>query len=137
MRKPISLFICAILALSLAACATVAPVRNASQQPVPAGLSQAQVGKIINNSAENLGWQVTMTKPGFMTATMSVAASSATVSIPYSSSSYSLIYNSSQNMQYDGTQIHSDYNYWVQSLNDKIQDNLSTATTALRKSTTQ
>lgn len=137
MRKPISLFMCAILALSLAACATVAPVRNASQQPVPAGLSQAQVGKIVNSSASTLGWNVAMAQPGFMSATMSVAASSATVSIPYTSSSYSILYKASQNMQYDGSQIHSDYNYWVQTLNDKIQDNLTTAANAMRKSTTQ
>ncbi|MBX9706232.1 MAG: hypothetical protein K5Q00_08240 [Gammaproteobacteria bacterium] len=137
MRKPISLFMCAILALSLAACATVSPIRSASQQPVPAGLSQAQVGKIISSSAQNLGWQVAMTKPGFVTATMAVVPGAATVSIPYSSSSYSILYNSSQNMQYDGTQIQNDYNQWVQNLNDKIQDNLTTAATAMRKSTTQ
>lgn len=128
MRKFVSLFSCAVLALVLLACSTLAPISNYPQQPVPPGLTQQQVGKIIAVTATKIGWRVNMGNPGFMTASVDTRSHIAVVSITYSATSYSIAYKSSTNMQYDGSssQIHRNYNRWVKRLNDNIQTNLHT-----------
>jgi hypothetical protein len=49
----------------------------------------------------------------------------AVVDIKYNTKTYSIIYKSSQNLDYDGKNIHSNYNGWIQRLNQAIQSQLS------------
>jgi hypothetical protein len=48
------------------------------------------------------------------------------VDIRYDTSSYDITYRDSHNLDYDGEKIHSNYNGWIQNLDDAIQNELMT-----------
>ena len=49
----------------------------------------------------------------------------AQVEIPYDRVTYSILYRDSNNLDYDGVNIHSNYNGWVQRLSAEINAQLS------------
>ena len=49
----------------------------------------------------------------------------AVVDINYDHSKYSITYKDSENLKYDGTDIHRNYNNWVINLTNKIDANVS------------
>jgi hypothetical protein len=88
-------------------------------------LTQAQIEQAIIKASVVLGWKLNKIKDGLMIGTMSSRLGIATVDIRYSASAYSITYQDSANMEYDGKNIHKNYNDWVKNFYNTIQKNLS------------
>ena len=72
-------------------------------------------------------WNMKVEKPGHILATLFVRSHRAAVDITYTTTSYSITYNSSGHLKYDAEKgtIHSNYNGWVQTLNNAILNRLA------------
>jgi hypothetical protein len=116
----------ALALIGLGGCRT-SPIMDRTNQPVPAGVSAAQVSKTIQAAGNSLGWAMKQTRPGMITGTLFVRDHMAKVEIPYSSTSYSIRYAGSTNLKYDSSKrtIHSNYNSWVQNLDNQIRARLA------------
>lgn len=75
----------------------------------------------ITQAGVGLGWQMKKVKPGYILATLLLRKHMVKVNIHYSTTEYSITYNDSNEMNYDGTNIHTNYNNWVQNLNNAIK----------------
>ncbi|WP_318470216.1 hypothetical protein [Photobacterium leiognathi] len=122
------LFLTTLASLLIVGC-TSKPVMNLNNVYVPTAVTGQQhtvedVQKAILTAAEQRGWSARVIKPGLILANISVRTHSATIEIPYSSTSYSIDYKDSQNLDYDGTDIHRNYNNWVVRLSRSIQQQL-------------
>lgn len=117
----------ACFALLIVGCRS-APVYNVSSAPITASkasLTLDDVSKAIMRAGGGLGWQMKETKPGHMLATLHLRTHVAIVDINYSTTSFSITYKDSTNLDYDGTNIHSNYNGWIQNLDKGIRTQLS------------
>ncbi|TDY02914.1 hypothetical protein [Thiohalophilus thiocyanatoxydans] len=85
-----------------------------------------QVEKAIIRAGSTLGWNMKKTAPGKMEGRLMIRSHVAVVDITYDTKSYSIRYKDSENLDYDGTNIHSNYNGWVQNLDRNIQQQLMT-----------
>jgi len=106
-----------------------APVYNVENQTIVANVknvSASDVKKAIIRAGGSLGWQMKADKPGHILGTLFLRDHMAQVDINYSSKSYSITYKDSKNLKYDGTNIHNNYNGWVQNLQRNIDVQLST-----------
>ncbi|WP_305814745.1 hypothetical protein [Photobacterium leiognathi] len=126
------LFLTTLASLLIVGC-TSKPVMNLNNVYVPTVVTGQQhtaedVQKEILTAAEQRGWSARVIKPGLILANISVRTHSATIEIPYSSTSYSIDYKDSQNLDYDGTDIHRNYNNWVVRLSRSIQQQLGVST---------
>lgn len=116
-----------ILALALVGCKSN-PVYNVEGAPVStstSGYNLRDVRNAIQQAGVSLGWQMKDVQPGLIVGTLVVRDHMAQVEIPYNRTSYSIIYRDSQNLNYDGVNIHSNYNGWIQRLNGAINAQLS------------
>lgn len=114
------------MALLLVGC-RVAPVYDVQQAPVVSArpATMAEVERAIRIAGAGLGWQMVARGPGAMEGTLALREHRAVVDIKYDTKSYSIKYKDSSNLQYDGTNIHSNYNGWVQNLDKAIRASLS------------
>ena len=116
-----------IVALALVGCRSN-PVYNVEGAPVStstSGYNLRDVRNAIQQAGVSLGWQMKDVQPGLIIGTLYVRDHMAQVEIPYNRTSYSIIYRDSQNLGYDGVNIHSNYNGWVQNLSNAINARLS------------
>jgi hypothetical protein len=109
----------------LAGC-RMAPVMDIVDAPVvePAGgqkLTADQVKLAIERAGATLGWQIKEVQPFLLEGTLTLRRHVAVVNIPYSAQRYSIVYKDSKELNYDGTNIHSNYNGWVQNLDNAIK----------------
>ncbi|MDR1615337.1 MAG: hypothetical protein LBS26_07225 [Campylobacteraceae bacterium] len=88
-------------------------------------LTQAQVEKAILQAGSQRGWQMKKVKNGVISATLYARQHMALVEIKYSASSYNITYKNSENLNYDGANIHKNYNSWIRNLDNSIQINLN------------
>ena len=112
--------------LGLAGCRS-APVRNVYDAPVTTGkpaYTTADVKKAIMAAGASLGWQMRDAGPGVIEGTLFLRSHMAQVEIPYTKQNYSITYKNSSNLNYDGTNIHNNYNGWVQNLDNAIKTQL-------------
>jgi len=111
----------------LAAC-RIAPVYDVSNSPVPMSgnvrPSADNVQKAIVRAGTTLGWKITPVKPGQMEGRLELRDHVAVVTIDYDATKYSITYKNSTNLNYDGTNIHKNYNGWIQNLDKGIQTQL-------------
>ena len=84
------------------------------------------VKKAITRAGLSLGWQMKDAGPGHIVGKLLIREHMASVDIKYSKKKYSITYKDSANLNYDGATIHSNYNGWIQRLNQNIQAQLST-----------
>jgi len=114
------------LLLVLAGCRSN-PVMNIENMPIEISgkHSSKDIITAIKRAGAGLGWIIKSKKPGHIVATLFLRKHVAIVDIKYTKKSYSITYKSSQNLNYDGTNIHKNYNSWVQNLNRQIQAQLS------------
>jgi hypothetical protein len=121
----IMLLITVFAVVSLNGCRT-APINDLNNQPVPPGRSAEQVSKAILGAGASLGWAMREVHPGMIKGTLYIRDHVAKVDIPYSSRSYSIRYAGSTNLKYDEAKhtIHSNYNGWVQNLDNQIRARL-------------
>jgi hypothetical protein len=129
MWKFVGLAVLAAAMVGMAGCRTVA-VYDVVDAPVvtPAGgqkLSSAQVRNAIIRAGQGLGWQIKEVQPFLLEGTLHLRTHMARVNIPYSAERYSIVYKDSENLQYDGKMIHSNYNGWVQNLDKAIKTQLA------------
>ncbi len=116
-----------LLALAVVGCRSN-PVYNVAEAPVMTSTrsySTSDVRNAILQAGASLGWQMKDVKPGLIVATLNVRDHMAQVDIPYNRQTYSIVYRDSQNLNYDGANIHSNYNGWVQRLNAAINARIS------------
>ncbi len=116
-----------VLTLALIGCRSN-PVYNITNTPVMASsrsYSTSDVRSAILQAGASLGWQMKEVRPGLIVATLYVRDHMAQVDIPYDRKTYSIVYRDSQNLDYDGANIHSNYNGWVQRLNAAINSRIS------------
>lgn len=114
--------------LLAAGCRTPTPVYNVTSAPVVASKANPSVddvGKAIQRAGATLGWQMKPEKPGNMTGTLVLRKHVAVVDIKYNASSYSINYKDSTELNYDGQNIHPNYNGWIQNLDKAIKAQLT------------
>jgi len=85
------------------------------------------VKNAILRAGAGLSWAMRENKPGYITGTLTLREHFAVVDIKYDTQKYSILYKDSKNLKYDGTNIHNNYNGWVQRLNQAIQAQLGAA----------
>ena len=116
------------LILVAAGCRGAVPVYNVTEAPVAASKpnpSLDDVGKAVQRAGATLGWQMKQTKPGHMLGTLNLRKHVAVVDVNYSAQSYSVNYKDSTELDYDGQNIHPNYNGWIQNLDKAIKAQLS------------
>lgn len=122
LNKKIVLLI--ILSLFLIGCRT-APIADVTNAPINTGSGKAPalsaVTHDISQAGAGLGWQMKKVKPGYIVATLFLRKHMVKVNIHYSKTEYSITYKDSKEMNYDGTNIHANYNSWVQNLSNAIR----------------
>jgi hypothetical protein len=103
------------------------PIYNIEDAPiqVEGQYSANDVKKAIIRAGSGLGWTMKAKKPGLIVGTLFLRKHVAIVDVRYTKNAYSITYKDSQNLHYDGTSIHKNYNSWVQNLNRQIQAQLS------------
>lgn len=114
--------------LLLSGCRT-SPVYNVSDAPVStlAGgqPTMEQMKQSITRAGAGLGWTMREISPALIEARLHLRDHIAVVEIPYTTTSYSIRYKDSQNLNYDGENIHKNYNGWVQRLDQHIRAQIS------------
>jgi len=119
-------FAIVFLAVLLAACRTPAPVNNVTAEPlVPAPASLADVQKVITRAGVGQGWQMLPAGPGKIQGTLLIRDHKAVVDITYDLKTFNIKYKDSTNLGYDGTNIHPNYNVWIESLTRAIRSQMT------------
>lgn len=116
-----------ILAFMLIGCRT-APVMNIDNAAIPVSEkhSSKDIKKAIIRAGATLGWNMKSIKEGHMIGTLHLRKHVAVVDITYNKNEYSINYKDSTNLNYDGKNIHSNYNGWIQRLNQNILVQINT-----------
>jgi len=83
--------------------------------------------RAIVTAGSGLGWRIERRAPGLMIGTLYLRDHMAKVRILYDARRYSIRYQDSSNLKYnpDTKTIHSNYNSWVQNLDNAIRSQLS------------
>lgn len=126
MKTNILVIVATSLLLILAGCRAT-PVLNIENAPVnvTSKHSANDIKKVIISSGAGLGWQMKAKKAGHIIGTLYLRKHVAVIDIKYTKKDYSITYKDSTNLDYDGKNIHKNYNGWVQNLNRQIQARLS------------
>ncbi len=123
-----NLFLSLLIALGvlLVGCRT-APVLNIEEAPVStsAKITLKDVERAIIRAGTSLGWQMKRQGKGHIVGTLYLRNNMAKVDITFNTKSYNIKYKASQGLRYDGVNIHSNYNGWIQRLDQNIQAQLS------------
>lgn len=126
-RRLLAAFAVAALLIALAACRT-APIHNVQNAPVtPTGdqVTMEQVKDAIIRAGSELGWRMRPVEPGLIVGTLNVRDHMAKIEVSYDTDSYDITYKDSNNLNKKGDQIHSNYNGWIQNLDNSIQNNIA------------
>lgn len=120
-----------ILAFVVTGCRT-SSILNVPEQAVVApatkkDITQDDVFKAIARAGGGLGWIIKKQSDGVAEATLNIRDHQAVILINYSITDYSIQYKSSVNLKYDAAEqtIHSNYNGWIQNLNNAIKLQIS------------
>jgi hypothetical protein len=110
-----------IAGLALGAC-RAAPVYNVNTATMasPPTATVEQVTTAIKRAGAGLGWQMIDKGPGEMEGRLNLRSHVAVVSITFDTKQFSIFYKDSADLGYDGTNIHKNYNGWVQNLERAI-----------------
>ena len=113
------IFITAALVF-LAGCRSM-PVYNVESSPIDVS---AKIKKAIITAGSSLGWKMKEKKKGHIVGTLFLRKFVAIVDIRYNNKSYSITYKDSKGLQYDGKNIHKNYNGWIRNLDRRIQNHI-------------
>lgn len=106
----------------------MAPILNVQDSPILPSARQEMtlltVEQAIIRAGSDLGWKMTVEKPGLITASLNLRHHLAMVEIPYSTTSYSIRYKFSANLPQRGEKIHRNYNLWIRNLDAAIKHQL-------------
>ena len=124
--KIILLGMLAVFALAGCRSAPIYEVVNAPVDIVPGKqYSLTNVRDAIIRAGTSLGWQMKPAEPGHIVGTLNIRDHMAQVDINYNRSSYDIRYKDSSNLDYNGTNIHPNYNGWIQRLDNTIRSQLA------------
>jgi hypothetical protein len=126
-RRLLTAFAVATLLIALSACRT-APIHNVQNSPVtPTGdeITMEQVKDAIIRAGSGLGWRMRPVESGHIVGELHLRSHMAKVDITYDTDSYDITYKDSSNLDKKGDKIHSNYNGWVQNLDNAIQNNIA------------
>ena len=102
------------------------PILNIEDSPIDATVkSSKDVQKAIIRAGTSRGWKMKSVSKGHIEGTLLLRKHMAKVDIKYNRKSYSINYKDSAELNYDGTNIHPNYNGWIQNLDRSIQAELS------------
>jgi hypothetical protein len=104
-----------------------AQVGDAITEAKSGQLSAAQVRDAIIEAATDRGWIVKEDDPGRILLETFVRSHSAMITINYSPTTYDITYTDSENLLYDGKNIHRNYNTWIRLLQQQINRRLNEA----------
>lgn len=114
--------------LALSGCKS-APVYNVNNSPIitidDKKITSKNVRNLILRAGLELGWVMNPISDGEIQATLNLRKHSAVVRINYDAKSYSINYVSSSNLSYSDGNIHSNYNGWIQRLDNRIRSKVS------------
>ncbi len=116
-----------VATLLVAGCRS-APVYNVADARFTStaqGVTQEDVAGAIISAGRSLGWIMKEQGPGQILGTLHLRSHTAIVDINYDLTQYSITYNNSTDLDYDGTNIHSNYNGWIQNLSNAIDVQVS------------
>jgi hypothetical protein len=130
MHKLFAIVLLTSISLAIATgCRTSTPIYNVDEATIVTNsdkpASADDVKKAILRAGATLGWNMKVEKPGHVIGTLHLRSHMAQVDITYSTKSYSITYRNSENLNYDGSNIHGNYNGWVQRLQQNIQSQLN------------
>jgi hypothetical protein len=130
MSTPVlKIFAFAFLMLAVASCRStqVYNVDNMSLN-APSTATAAKVQGAIKRAGASLGWHMKDVAPGHIEARLPVRSHVAVADIFYNAKDFSIRYKDSTNLNYDKADntIHSNYNGWVQNLQNAIITQTST-----------
>ena len=83
--------------------------------------SEDSVKTAILRAGNRLGWNMTDTSPGVITARITLREHTATAEVKYNTRSYSIRYLDSTNLNASGGNIHKNYNGWIENLDREIR----------------
>lgn len=121
---------CALILGVLLGCAgcNTAPVLNFDNEPIAysnISFTRSDVKQAIISACKQRGWVPQVAADDHVVATIVVRGQyRATVDISYTDNSFSIHHKDSQNLKYDGDDIHKSYNRWVALLRNSIQREL-------------
>jgi len=126
-KKIILIVLALVVALGIGCRSSI--VKNVHDAPMTFATenkpSIEQIKKAIIVAGSGLGWRIKSQSPGHLIGTLNIRAHKAIVDIKYSTENYSITYKESSNLNYDGTNIHSNYNGWIQNLEKAINVQVS------------
>lgn len=110
-----------VVAFALASCRSspIYNVESATMGTSPTATLEG-VTKSIKKAGAGLGWQMAEVAPGQLEARLSLRRHVAVVEIAFDTKAFSIRYKDSTDLNYDGTNIHRNYNGWVQNLERAI-----------------
>jgi len=117
-----------VLATLLFTGCTSAPVYNvtdATYTSTEPGVTQQDIARAIETAGRSLGWIMKEKEPGHILGTLHLRTHTAVVDIYYDRTKYSITYKDSTDLDYDGTNIHRNYNGWIQNLANAINVQVS------------
>ncbi|MCU7802144.1 MAG: hypothetical protein KZQ96_03020 [Candidatus Thiodiazotropha sp. (ex Lucinoma borealis)] len=115
-----------IVTLLLTGCPHQAAVKNISNSQImtSSNASMDQIESAIRKAGAGLGWQMKSISPGQMLGILKLRSHVATVDIIYNKQSFDITYKDSTNLNYENDDgeatIHSNYNGWIQNLEQAI-----------------
>ena len=115
-------------AIILAGCNRTNPVMNVEGSPITVASGKTNMEKVkgaIISAGARMGWQMKAVSDGYLVATLYQRGHMAQVDIKYTTESYNITYKDSSNLLYDGTNIHRNYNNWVNNLDRNIRAELA------------
>lgn len=104
---------------AITACNRVAPVQQGGGEFLGRG-TLAQRADQIRRAGAAQGWVMQSDGPGRMRGVLNRRSHQAIVEIPFDQQRFTIRHAASTNLNYDGTQIHRNFNGWVQSLQRAI-----------------
>lgn len=88
-------------------------------------VSMEDVQKAIARAGVGLGLEMKPVEPGLILGTLHLCTHMAMVDIKYDTKTYSITYKDSTNLDYNGHDIHKNYNSWIQNLDNGIRSPLT------------
>lgn len=107
-------------AVGIAACSRSAPVLNVEGASFQGRAPLRQRAEQIKRAGAGLGWLMQDVQPGLIRGTLDLRGHQAVVDVPYTPTTFSIRYAASNNLNYTGSNIHSNYNSWVRNLEQRI-----------------
>lgn len=129
--KVASLFMVGLLLLVVSVGCRSSAIYNVVDSPITTASgherSMEEVRSAIIEAGKSLNWSMSSVAPGHIVATQNVRSHQAVADITYDTKKYSITYKNSSNLKYnaDSKTIHSNYNSWIQNLDNAIRSRLS------------